>query len=109
MNLQKEFGARVRELRKRAELTQGELGIRCGGFVSQRIGEIERGEANCTLQTIAALSKGLRCDPIDLFLLRSAKADQLPAIANRRLLELWNAADERTKTKILRVLEEFLA
>lgn len=110
MNLQKEFGARVRELRKRAELTQAELAARCGsGFVSQRVGELERGEANCTLQTIAALCKGLRCEPVDLFLFRSAKVDQLPALGNRRLLDLWSAGDDRSKAKILRVLEELLA
>lgn len=110
MNLQREFGARVKELRGRAGLTQKGLGARCGGgFVSQRIGEIERGEANCTLQTITALCKGLRCEPLDLFLFRGGKADQLPALPNRRLLDHWNAADDRIKAKILRVLEELLA
>jgi len=110
MNLQREFGSRVKALRSRAGLTQRELAARCsGGFVLQRIGEIERGEANCTLQTIAALCKGLRCEPIDLFLFPSGKADQPPALPNRRLLDLWNAADDRTKGKILRVLEELLA
>lgn len=109
MNLQREFGTRVRELRTRAGLTQRELAGRCGGgFVLQRIGEVERGEANCTLQTIAALCKGLRCEPIDLFLFRSGKADQPPTLPNRRLLDLWSAADDRTKAKILRVLEELL-
>lgn len=109
MNLKREFGNRVRELRSRIGATQRELATRCGGgFVLQRIGEIERGEANCTLQTIAALCKGLRCEPLDLFLFRSGKADQPPALPNRRLLDLWNAADDRTKAKILRVLEEFL-
>lgn len=109
MNLQREFGARVKELRGRAGLTQRELAAKCGGgFVLQRIGEIERGEANCTLQTIAMLCKGLRCEPIDLFLYRAAKTDQPPALPNRRLLDLWVAADDRTKARILRLLEEFL-
>ena len=110
MNLLREFGTRVRELRTRAGLTQRELAARCGGgFVLQRIGEIERGEANCTLQTIVALCKGLRCEPIDLFLFRSGKADQPPALPNRRLLDLWSAANDKDRARILRVLAELLA
>lgn len=109
MDLQREFGGRVRELRLRAGLKQRELAARCGGgFVLQRIGEIERGEANCTLQTIAALCKGLRCEPLELFLFRVGKADQAPALPNRRLLDLWNAADEKAKASILRVLSELV-
>ncbi|MBK8916287.1 MAG: helix-turn-helix transcriptional regulator [Phycisphaerales bacterium] len=68
-SLQRDFGARVRELRLRANLKQRELAERCGkGFAMQRVGQIERGEMNCTLATIAALCRGLRCDPIELFL-----------------------------------------
>lgn len=108
MNLQREFGTRVRELRSRSGLTQRELADRCGGgFVLQRIGEIERGEANCTLQTVAALCRGLRCEPLDLFLFHE-DADAPPRLPNRRLQDLWAAADERRQAKIVRVLEELL-
>lgn len=109
-DLQRDFGNRVRELRGRAGLTQRELATRCGGgFVLQRIGEIERGEANCTLQTIAGLCKGLRCEAIDLFLFRGAKVDKPPLLPNRRLLDLWNAADDSRKAMILRVLAELMS
>lgn len=109
MNLQREFGNRVRELRTRAGLTQRELAARCGGgFVLQRIGEIERGEANCTLQTIAALCKGLGCEPLELFLFHLGKSDRAPTLPNRRLLDIWVAADGRMKAKVLRVLKELL-
>lgn len=110
MDLQRQFGQRVRELRARQSLTQRELAARCGGgFFLQRIGEIERGEANCTLQTVAALCKGLRCDPLDLFLFQGTKIDKSPSLPNRRLLDLWNAANDAEKAKILRVLAEILA
>lgn len=110
MNLQKEFGNRVRDLRMRLGLTQRELAARCGGgFVLQRIGEIERGEANCTLQTVAALCRGLRCEPLDLFLFALSDMSRAPLLPDRRLRELWSGADERLKAKILRVLGELLA
>ncbi|MCH9034747.1 MAG: helix-turn-helix transcriptional regulator, partial [Planctomycetes bacterium] len=69
MNIEKRFGTRLRELRKRAGLTQAELARRCGrGVEMQRIGELERGEQNCTLKTVERLAKGLSCEPAELFL-----------------------------------------
>jgi transcriptional regulator with XRE-family HTH domain len=109
MNLQREFGQRVRVLRQRLGITQRELARRCGGkFVTQRVGEIERGHMNCTLQTVAGLCKGLRCEPLDLFLFEPGKSDEAPSLPNRRLRDLWNAADEKTKQKMLRILAELL-
>ncbi len=71
MDIQKAFGRRVRELRRRAGLTQAELAARSGRNIEmQRIGEIERGESNCTLRTIERLAKGLRCEPAELLLFR---------------------------------------
>jgi transcriptional regulator with XRE-family HTH domain len=108
-NLQKEFGARVRDLRLRAGLKQRELAERCGkGFAMQRVGQIERGEMNCTLQTVAALARGLRCEPIELFLFPSTKCGREFALPDARLADLWNAADDDKKKKLTRVLAEFL-
>ena len=71
MEIQKAFGKRVRELRKRAGLTQAELAARSGSSIEmQRVGEIERGERNCTLQTVSKLAKGLRCEAAELLLFR---------------------------------------
>jgi len=107
--LQRDFGVRVKELRLRAGLTQRQLASRCGGGLAlQRIGEIERGEANSTLKTIAVLCKGLHCKPMDLFLFPTEEADPVPRLPNRRLADLWKAADESTKAKILRVLGELV-
>lgn len=107
--LQIAVGNRVKELRLRAGLTQRQLAVRCGGgLVLQRIGEIERGEANSTLKTIALLCDGLRCKPVDLFLFSQDKVDTAPRLPNRRLADLWKAADESTKAKILRVLSELV-
>lgn len=108
MKLQREFGRRVRELRTRRGLTQKELGERCGTkFATQRIGEIERGHMNVTLQTIAALCRGLGCEPLDLFLFGAA-AKRKVNVPDARLSDLWNAADDARKGKLLRVLRELL-
>lgn len=107
MDIQKEFGQRVRELRRRSGLTQQELADKCGqGFVMQRIGEIERGEANCTLQTIDRLAKGLKCEPAELFLFNPHKVGKSLALLDERLLDLWRNADENGRRKIVRVVCE---
>lgn len=109
LNLQQELGARVRELRLRANLKQRELAARCGkGFAMQRIGQIERGEMNCTLQTIATLCRGLRCEPIELFLFPTTRGGNDLSLPNMRLMNLWKSADEHKKAKLLRVLSELL-
>lgn len=108
-SLQTEFGARVRELRLRAGLKQRELAERCGkGFAMQRVGQIERGEMNCTLATIATLCRGLRCEPIELFLFPTTQSAEDLSLPNARLADLWRAADEPTRQKMLRVLAELL-
>lgn len=109
-SLQIAFGARVRELRLRANLKQRELAERCGkGFAMQRIGQIERGEMNVTLQTIAGLAHGLRCDPIELFLFPSTKSVADVPLQDARLADLWRAADDAKRAKLLRVLGELLS
>lgn len=110
MHVQKEFGHRVRELRRRRGLTQEQLAAKCGrGFVMQRIGEIERGEANCTLQTVAALSRGLDCEPAELFLFRASTLGKAAALPDARLRDLWNAADTEQRKKFIRILTELLS
>lgn len=106
MDLQRKFGRQVRVLRKRQGLTQKGLGERCGKmYASQRIGMIERGALNVTLRTITALCKGLACEPLDLFLFDDHATARPVQVANRRLGLLWNAADEHTKSRIVRIAQ----
>lgn len=109
MDLQRKLGRRIRELRLRRRMTQGALGRRCGDrYPAQRIGEIERGNMNVTLATLEALSKGLGCEPLELFLFNEGRADRPPKLPNRRLADLWAKANDATKSKLLRVLHELL-
>ena len=107
--LQEEFGARVRDLRIRAELKQRELAERCGkGFAMQRVGQIERGEMSCTLQTDEALARGLRCEAIELFLFPATRSAAEFSLPDARLRDLWAAASDTKKQKLARVLAELL-
>ncbi len=109
MDIQKAFGRRVRELRKRAGLTQAELAARCGrNMEMQRIGEIERGERNCTLETVEKLAKGLKVEAAELFLFRPQQVGKALSMLDARLLDLWKGADEEQKDKAIRILSEIL-
>lgn len=75
----------------------------------QRIGQIERGETNCTLETIEAICRGLACEPIELFLFSSTKAGGGLSLPDARLNDLWKAADPEKKEKLLRILTELVS
>jgi transcriptional regulator with XRE-family HTH domain len=60
------LGTRVRELRLRRRLTQERLGAKAG-LSYKFVGEVERGVANPTIETVAALATGLETDVADLF------------------------------------------
>ena len=63
---QRAFGARVRELRLAAGLTQEDLAARCGLFRTY-MSRIETGNANPTLTMIHALAASLRVPVTALF------------------------------------------
>lgn len=109
MEIQRAFGERLLELRKRARLSQAKLADRCGaGVVGQRIGELERGEGNPTLDTIGRLADGLGCEAAELFLFDPMAIGESLSLLDARIVDLWKAADEPTKRKALRILSELL-
>ena len=109
MTIQEKFGQRGRELRKRAGLTQAELASRCGKTIEmQRVGEIERGERNCTLLTVNALARGLKVEPAELFLFKPAQVGKSMSLLDARLADMWKGADPKQKEKAVRILSEIL-
>ena len=81
----------------------------CGdGFVPQSVGEIERGERNCTLQTVARLAKALKCEPVELFLFDPKAADKSLSVLDAHVADLWKAAGDKNKRKAIRILSELL-
>ncbi len=109
MTIQEKFGNRVRELRKRSGLTQADLASKCGKTIEmQRVGEIERGERNCTLETIEKVAKALRVEPAELFLFRPQQLGRAMSLLDARLVDLWKGADDKQKEKAVRILSEIL-
>jgi len=61
----KEFGLRIRDLRKKQKLSQEKLSFKTG-FHRTYIGMIERGERNISLSNIAVFAKAFKMDISDL-------------------------------------------
>lgn len=62
----KQFGKRLRELRKKAGLSQEELGFRAG-LHRTYIGAIERAEQNVSVDNIHKLARALKISTDKLF------------------------------------------
>lgn len=66
LKLRKEFGQKVREMRKKMSLSQEELGFKAG-IHRTYIGAVERGEQNVSLDNIGKLAKTLKIKLSELF------------------------------------------
>lgn len=66
LKLRKQFGEKVREMRKKLGLSQEELGFKAN-IHRTYIGAIERGEQNVSLDNIGKLAKTLRIKLSELF------------------------------------------
>jgi transcriptional regulator with XRE-family HTH domain len=64
--LQKKLGARLQQLRESQKLALRELSYRCN-LDHSKIGKIEKGRMNITLNTLFELSDALQVHPRDLF------------------------------------------
>ena len=65
-NLNKVFGKKVAEVRRKQHLSQEELADRCG-LHRTYIGAIERGEKSPTLNTVQKIADGLNIAVVELF------------------------------------------
>jgi DNA-binding XRE family transcriptional regulator len=65
-NYKLSVGARIRQLRSNAEMTQDALSDRCGIFRTY-LSRIESGSANPTLVVLVALAESLGVEPAALF------------------------------------------
>jgi transcriptional regulator with XRE-family HTH domain len=64
--IQKQFGERVRELRKQKGFSQESLALACG-LDRTYIGGVERGERNISLINIYKIAEALRVNAGELF------------------------------------------
>jgi transcriptional regulator with XRE-family HTH domain len=90
--IQVRFGSALRAHRSRLRLTQEQLAERSG--LSQKfIGEIERGVANPTIETVSQLASALAIDPGDLLGTPGAASEDHYRISKRDLQMVREAAD----------------
>ena len=66
LDLLKKFGANLKRLRESKGMSQEELCFR-SGLSKNQIGNIERGEVNATISSVAAIAAGLEISAQELF------------------------------------------
>ena len=66
IDLQKRFGSKIAYIRKSQKLSQSELAEKVG-MNANYLGEIERGEANATIDMIKSIADGLEVEVKELF------------------------------------------
>lgn len=92
-NVRKKLGEKIRTLRKAKNLTQEGLGEKTG-LSYKFIGEVERGQVNPSLNTLAAIAEALSVTVGDLFL------------EKRDLLCQFSDQESQTIKKALTLLEK---
>jgi transcriptional regulator with XRE-family HTH domain len=104
-DIQREFGRRVCELRKRHNLTQDQLAAAIGKSVDT-ISNIERGFSSTRISTAAAIAAKLDVPLSDLFReqANSPEASQRQTTLDR-LAEIIAACDQETLNAIVQVSE----
>lgn len=66
MEIQKKFGSNVRDLRRKANISQEELALRLNADQAY-VSRIEAGQMNVTLETIDEISKALNVSAKEFF------------------------------------------
>lgn len=98
------LGKRIKELRNRQGLSQEQLAERVG-ISGKYLGEIERGQTNCSVDIIGRISKALNLEMMDLF-------DYQHKLNRKALLGKINSliknANDRELQVIIRLLKSVL-
>jgi transcriptional regulator with XRE-family HTH domain len=101
-NSRKELGQRIRELRKTAGITQEELGEKAE-LSYKFIGELERGQVNVSLDSIARIAQALGVKIVDLFSKEKIPVQKI-VIKERSPLSKFSPQDLQLIKKTLRLL-----
>jgi transcriptional regulator with XRE-family HTH domain len=99
-------GARVRQLRRAAGLTQEQLARRAG-MDYKYLGSVERGERNVTLENLERIVRALDVEPYDLFAFR-ADAKKSGAGTEDLLVNLARKSDPAIRPLIVEVVQSIL-
>ncbi|MBM4136004.1 MAG: helix-turn-helix transcriptional regulator [Nitrospira sp.] len=101
-NIRKELGERIRELRKIAGITQEELGEK-SELSYKFIGELERGQVNVSVDSIARIADALGVKIGDLFFKEKIPVQKI-LIKEKSPLSKFSPQDLQLIKKALRLL-----
>jgi len=102
--LRKEFGRRIRQIRKARDWTQEEFGA-IAGLDYKYLGAIERGEKNLTIDNIEKIAKGFGIDTCQLFLFSLKDAMPEEEITEEKIQDLLDKCDDKVKKFILLIAQ----
>lgn len=103
-----EFGKRVRHYRTSRKISQEKLAELCGLHPTY-IGQIERGEKNCTLETADKISKGLNVPLDELICKINTVNDENKTVDDiYRLVHSLDNENQRRLYRMLKILKEML-
>jgi transcriptional regulator with XRE-family HTH domain len=102
--LRRELGARIRDLRKQAGLTQEKLGEKAD-LNYKFIGELERGQVNVSLDSLVRIAVALEIRIEDLFSKEKGTAQKI-VIKEKNPLSKVSAQDFHLIKKALRILQK---
>jgi transcriptional regulator with XRE-family HTH domain len=98
------FGARVKEAREAADLTQTELARRLG-MTRSSVANFEAGRQKPTVEKAVEVAVALRCDPA--WLLVGPRAADPPVHASERIVrEMRALADEKPSLRMVLALQD---
>lgn len=101
----KRFGQRVKYYRTRMGVSQEKFAELCGLHPTY-IGQVERGEKNCTLESAEKISKGLNI-PLETLLCKSVTLNEEDSI----LHEIYDAVsqlDDKTQKDISEIIRKVI-
>ena len=105
-SLSKTIGERIRNYRNREGLNQEQLAERCGLHATY-IGQIERGEKNATLESVAKIVKGLNISFEALF--EKIQVEEIKNNVASNCYSLIDALSEKEQAAIFELIQKIIA
>ena len=104
----KEFGRRVRNYRNKAGLSQEKLAELCGLHATY-IGQVERGEKNCTLESADKISKGPGV-PLEQLICKINTVDYTETFPNEiyREVQYMGEENQRNILEIIQIISDMI-
>ncbi len=101
--LRKNFGKRVRQLRKSKGLTQERLAEKAR-LEPTYLGAVERGERNLTIDNIEKIARGFRMEPYKFFIFQSELLTKEPDMTKEQILDIIKTLPDKKRKKILQIV-----